>query len=187
MRRRHLHLGFALAAGLALCLALFQAYGWSTQSARAQALQAIRQGVEPGVERLAAMAPEVQLAAAARRRAEGHDDEALRILQPLAVRTDLPPALRDMARYNLSNALLRLAGEALVAHEDDRALTLLQLAKQRLRETLQSDPDDWDARHNLQLALRLAPEQAPGSDREVPTNVQRVQIDDRGIGGTELP
>lgn len=37
-------------------------------------------------------------------------------------------------------------------------ITLVELAKQDYRMALRLDPDRWDARHNLELALRLVPE-----------------------------
>lgn len=187
MKLRHLPRALALASAAAAGVALVLAWQWRAEAERESRWQQARSGPLPGQEVLASWPADVQLVAAERRRAEGHDDEAVRVLQALAVRADLDPATRERARYNLANALLREAGTALVAHEDDRALTLLQLAKQRLRESLRSQPEDWDARHNLQLALRLAPEGPVAADREAPTNVQRVKIDDRGIGGSELP
>jgi len=65
--------------------------------------------------------------------------------------------LRADARYNLGNLYLREAlkngSEAAI-----QSVPLIELAKQSYRDLLRDNPMDWDARYNLELALRLAPE-----------------------------
>ena len=65
--------------------------------------------------------------------------------------------LRADARYNLGNLYLR---EALKngAETAIQSVPLIELAKQSYRDLLRDNPMDWDARYNLELALRLAPE-----------------------------
>ena len=65
--------------------------------------------------------------------------------------------LRADARYNLGNLYLR---EALKngAEAAIQSVPLIELAKQSYRDLLRDNPMDWDARYNLELALRLAPE-----------------------------
>lgn len=67
--------------------------------------------------------------------------------------------LRADARYNLGNLYLR---EALKngAETAIQSVPLIELAKQSYRDLLRDNPMDWDARYNLELALRLAPEVA---------------------------
>ncbi len=66
--------------------------------------------------------------------------------------------LRRIALYDLGNLHLR---QALQAGLSDEALSLplLELAKQSYRDLLRRDPNDWDARYNLERTLRLAPEE----------------------------
>jgi len=66
--------------------------------------------------------------------------------------------LRRTALYDLGNLHLR---QALQSDSTDEAqsLPLIELAKQSYRAALRSDPNDWDARYNLERALRLAPEE----------------------------
>src|SRR5262249_7284820 len=65
--------------------------------------------------------------------------------------------LRRVALYDLGNLYLRQALQ--VGLEDEgQSLPLLELAKQSYRDLLRRDPDDWDARYNLERTLRLAPE-----------------------------
>jgi mxaK protein len=73
--------------------------------------------------------------------------------------------LRRIALYDLGNLHLRQALQ--VGLEDEaQSLPLLELAKQSYRDLLRRDPDDWDARYNLERALRLAPESDDDLDED---------------------
>jgi mxaK protein len=120
-------------------------------------------------------------------RAQSRHDDAVRILQALAARGDLDAASAQVVRFNLGNELLALALQHNTKGDEDRAMTLVELAKQRYREVLRSEPQHWDARHNLDIALRLVPETEPPPGDEKPTNIQRIQVDLRGIRGVDLP
>jgi mxaK protein len=61
-------------------------------------------------------------------------------------------ALYDLGNLNMREALKNGPGEA------QRALPLIELAKQSYRDALRSNPADWDARYNLERALWLSPE-----------------------------
>ena len=65
--------------------------------------------------------------------------------------------LRRMALYDLGNLHLHQAIQAGMA-DSTQSLPLTELAKQSYRDLLRQDPNDWDARYNLERALRLAPE-----------------------------
>ncbi len=73
--------------------------------------------------------------------------------------------LRRIALYNLGNLHLR---QALQVGLDDEAqsLPLVELAKQSYRDLLRRDPNDWDARYNLERTLRLAPEDDDDTDED---------------------
>ena len=66
--------------------------------------------------------------------------------------------LRRIALYDLGNLNLRQAVQYGLADEA-QSLPLTELAKQSYRDLLRRDPTDWDARYNLERALRLAPEE----------------------------
>jgi mxaK protein len=111
--------------------------------------------------------------------ADGSDAVALQALpeaqfahaRSLAVRDDYEGAVRaykalsrtaegpllEATLYNLGNLHLR---EALRYGPDEigRSLPLAELAKTSFRELLQRNPGHWDAKYNLERALRLAPE-----------------------------
>jgi mxaK protein len=73
--------------------------------------------------------------------------------------------LRRIALYDLGNLHLR---QALQVGLDDEAqsLPLVELAKQSYRDVLRRDPNDWDARYNLERTLRLAPEDDDDTDED---------------------
>lgn len=113
--------------------------------------------------------PYVAFAAAARIGDSGDYLRALTLYKRLS--QDAPAALQTAARYNSANLHLR---EAIRLRESGNAagmtqsLPLLELAKQGYRDVLHDDPQQWDARYNLERALRLAPEAEEGDDSPAP-------------------
>ena len=73
--------------------------------------------------------------------------------------------LRLIALYDLGNLHLHHAIQAGLA-DAAQSLPLTELAKQSYRDLLRRDPTDWDARYNLERALRLAPEEDDASDED---------------------
>jgi len=69
--------------------------------------------------------------------------------------------LRQIALYDLGNLYLREALRVRHAGADASALPLLELAKESYRGALLERPDLWDAKFNLELALRVAPDPDP--------------------------
>lgn len=64
--------------------------------------------------------------------------------------------LRATAYYNRANIHLRQA--QLLVKGDKKHIPLVELAKQDYRNALLLVPELWDARFNLELALRMVPE-----------------------------
>lgn len=69
--------------------------------------------------------------------------------------------LRETALYDLGNLYLREALRVRDSGADASALPLLELAKENYRSVLLQRPDLWDAKFNLELALRVAPDPDP--------------------------
>ncbi|SFJ95533.1 MxaK protein [Methylophaga sulfidovorans] len=67
-----------------------------------------------------------------------------------------PKEVMTLAYYNRGNINLRSALD--MTQADARQLPLIELAKQDFRSALALDPDMWDARYNLEVALRTVPE-----------------------------
>ncbi|WGD31377.1 hypothetical protein AncyloWKF20_06000 [Ancylobacter sp. WKF20] len=63
--------------------------------------------------------------------------------------------LAAAALYTIGNARLRLAIEHLGVNRIDPATPLVRLAKQNYRDALVIQPDFWDAKFNLDIAMRL--------------------------------
>ncbi|MBB3769542.1 mxaK protein [Angulomicrobium tetraedrale] len=59
------------------------------------------------------------------------------------------------ALYDLANARLRAALSHLEINEIDPAVPLVRLAKEGYRRALGLDPGLWDAKYNLDIAMRL--------------------------------
>jgi mxaK protein len=82
--------------------------------------------------------------------------------------------LRQIALYDLGNLHLR---QALKNSLDDAAqsLPLTELAKQSYRDALRKNPADWDARYNLERALRAAPEEEESGEEAGPPDPKEHQ------------
>jgi mxaK protein len=85
---------------------------------------------------------------------DGRVDEALALYQRL---TNVAPAWRALANYNLGNLYLSQALAHVEVQQLDAAVPLVELCKGFYREALKADSRDWDAKANFELALRLVP------------------------------
>ena len=66
-----------------------------------------------------------------------------------------------------------------------RSLPLIEQAKARYRALLRIAPDDWDARYNLERALRVAPETVADTDAAQGTTKRDIRL--RGAKSEDLP
>nr|WP_245404792.1 hypothetical protein [Ancylobacter gelatini] len=80
-------------------------------------------------------------------------DEAQPLLNRLAVDGNRPLAVASL--YDMANARLRLAIDHLGTNDIDPAIPLVRLAKDGYRRALTLDPGFWDAKYNLDIAMRL--------------------------------
>jgi mxaK protein len=88
----------------------------------------------------------------------GQQQRALSLYRELTAATRNADALRAAALYNIGNLHLRQALAARTDGADGQAMALFELAKQSYRDALSIDPNDWDAKYNLERVLRLSPE-----------------------------
>ncbi len=70
--------------------------------------------------------------------------------------------LKLSAQYNGANILLRQAIEIAKTEGNQRGLPIFELAKESYRGVLREAPRHWDAKYNLERALKLAPEAVEG-------------------------
>jgi len=89
---------------------------------------------------------------------QGEKQQALNLLTHANTTDD--EILKASAHYNRGNVNLRQA-QALQA-EDSKIIPLIELAKQDYRTALLIDPELWDARYNLEIALNIVPEEPEG-------------------------
>lgn len=80
-------------------------------------------------------------------------DEAEGLAESLARRGD--EAAYTSLLFNLGNARLRQALELIANGDLDRAPPFVNLAKRNYRHVLELDPGDWNAKYNLDVAMRL--------------------------------
>ena len=185
MKRRTWHLVFGAAA--MACAAAVLVNGMRLQQA-AQVNRAVAAAAQKSAEQDPAPAPtdaprEVRLARAVALAQAGAYDAAFKAYGGL-IQQDSLDAIGRQALYNLGNMHLR---QAAGAEASAPAMPMVELAKQRYRDLLRMDSDDWDARYNLERALRLAPEeQAPqAAQSSEPVERRRVQV--HGFDAADLP
>jgi len=103
--------------------------------------------------------PRLWVAAARQPVQAGRIAEAAALLRRAADASHGP--LRQVALYDLGDLYLREALRVRQSGADASALPLFELAKESYRSALQQDPGLWDAKFNLELALRVAPDPDP--------------------------
>jgi mxaK protein len=187
MKRAHGHLAFALVATALGVLTLAEAVHlqhaqrintsvaeWSVppvQGSRA----APKWTAGPAIDHLS---PEARLARAV---ALSRLDYDAALAAYKAIIQSTREDLHRIALYDLGNLNLRQAIQYGLADEA-QSLPLTELAKQSYRDLLRRDPTDWDARYNLERALRLAPEDDDDSGEDTgppdPREHERTTIAD---------
>ena len=125
--------------------------------------------IAAGVPAAAASAapPEVQFAQAYAQAASGAHEEALNRYRALQGGSPLAQA----ARFNSANLLMRQAIDVRAGAQPGQAIPLIELAKENYRELLRNDPENWDARYNLERAQRLLPD--PDESIAAPADTKR--------------
>jgi mxaK protein len=138
---------FILAAGG------FAAFTWATIAAwhDNHTIAALAAGRDLAVD--AAARSEVKFARAHFLLQHDRLDEAQVLVSEL--KTAGNPRLFADLQYNLANARLRAALASIEQNRIDPAVSLVRLAKDGYRAALAIDPGNWDARYNLDVAMRL--------------------------------
>jgi mxaK protein len=151
-----------LLAALSLAAAAAQGYALYRLESLQNAL------AHPDTLRVDADAPAALIFAKAEWHArKGQADEAMKLYSSLRATPDLE--LRARVFHNLGALYLRDGAARWNARgvlDYARVLTLVELAKENYREALRLDPEDWDARHDLEYAWRITPppKEKPKSD-----------------------
>jgi len=131
-------------------------------------------GKDVPLDKIVNAAPEVRLARAMVFKKQQRYDEALATLNLILDTPD--PALQAKVRYNLGNIYLHLAVVKTEAMAINEAMPLVALAKQAYRQALALDSQFWDAKYNLEVAMRLLPEMDKISNTEDSPVNQKSQL-----------
>ena len=162
MRRASCHFIFAGVASILLLFVIWQAWVLHSTARLIHSIQNVPAKItdtntppDTGSTNRYSSYPEVLLTRASALSAGGQFEQAETALVKIIDQRQSAPA-GQTARYNLANHYLRqaLQGDLPDAH----TRSLIELAKQRYRDLLLINPANWDARYNLELALRVAPE-----------------------------
>ncbi|MGH8531715.1 MAG: hypothetical protein ACREV1_03045, partial [Gammaproteobacteria bacterium] len=116
--------------------------------------------------------PEVMFARAHWLMQKNRGDEAIELFNRLEGKGD--PEFRARLHYNLGNLYLTRAIALTERSEFAHAFTLTMLAKDLYREALRLDSRDWDAKYNLEVAMRLVPD-LPQAETDEPDKQRRQQ------------
>lgn len=186
MKRRSIHLAFGTVVILCSAMGSYYAlrlYQLEQSNAEISRLNALVPGVKltTGESNSAA----VMLAKANALAKEDKTEAAARAYGQL-IAADAAGWHGRAALFNLGNLYLR-QGMRITDNGTPEALSMIELAKQRYRDLLKQSPDDWDARYNLERALRLAPEeQGDVADAEKDIK-ERRRVMLRGMSSVRLP
>lgn len=155
MTRSTIHRLFAAASVCALASVLWHAWHYWQYKNTVAAVSSVPAVLSESDLQTGAVEPSVALAQANALAAGGHFEAAesryVRLIDSVAENS-----VSQIARFNLANLYLREGVREELPGNTTRAL--LEIAKQRYRDLLHADPDNWDARYNLELALRASPE-----------------------------
>lgn len=132
-------------------------------------------------------APKVRLAQAWASSQRQKYDAAATLYNRL-IRQQSSGPVKHAAMLNLGNLYMK---QGLAAQSEGAGagtyLPMFELAKQRYRDLLKAEPNDWDARYNLERALRLAPEDKQAFADPEYEIVERRRVKLRGMSNVELP
>lgn len=119
-------------------------------------IQILNSGHDVSVDKIINASPEVRLARAMYYAHQHRYDDALATLSLIMDKGD--DKLKSLIRYNLGNVYLQQAIEEIEKQNINSAQPLVALAKQAYRQALTLDSHFWDAKYNLEVAMRLLPE-----------------------------
>ncbi|MDT8407586.1 MAG: tetratricopeptide repeat protein [Methylococcales bacterium] len=141
---------------LSLTVTVWAGWHWQHLTSINATLAKLNDGQKVSLNRIIDAHPEIRLAHAHHLADKKRYRDALSVLDRLFGLGD--ESFQARVRYNLGNVYLR---QAVTATEDgrfDQAMSFAELAKQALRQALALQPDFWDAKYNLEVAIRLLPD-----------------------------
>ena len=173
-----LPIALVLWSGLAasLFLAVAVAFTLVRHAADNRTIAALAAGEDVAVS--ANASPVLQFARARFLLARERFDEARPHIDRAASRGDRSIAVAVL--YDAGNAQLRRALDIVSTQRYDDTIAAVSLAKEHYLRALRLDPDQWDAKLNLDVAMRLVrdlPDGKPKGDEETPEAPERLWTD----------
>lgn len=141
---------------IASVVALQSAFSCYQIASSNQLIYQLNQGKDISPEQLKNSAPELQLARATYLKNKHRYKEAQASLSQIINQGS--QKRQAISRYNLGNTYLEEAIELVESMQINEATALAALAKQAYRQALALDSRYWDAKYNLEVAMRLLPE-----------------------------
>ncbi len=141
---------------ITLAVALQSAFSCYQISSINQLISRLNQGKDIKLEQFKDIGPELQLARATYLKKKHRYNEAQASLSQIINQGS--QKMQAISRYNLGNTYLAQAIELAEAMQINEATALTALAKQAYRQALALDSRYWDAKYNLEVAMRLLPE-----------------------------
>ncbi|GAB4266358.1 MAG: hypothetical protein Kow0065_17220 [Methylomicrobium sp.] len=151
--RQYIVLSVLLLSGLSVVVQIWNLYRIDREN---EWLERLLSGHDITIDKVVTGSSELRLARAIYLRQKQRYDEALATLNELIDSGDA--SFQAKVRYNLGNLYLAQAVEQAEAMNVNEALPLAGLAKQAYRQALSIDSQFWDAKYNLEVAMRLLPE-----------------------------
>ncbi len=121
-----------------------------------QLISQLNQGKDINADLRNTAVPELQLARATYLKNKQRFTEAQAILSQIINQSN--QQMQTVGRYNLGNTYLVQAIALAESLQINEAIALATLAKQAYRQALALDSQYWDAKYNLEVAMRLLPE-----------------------------
>lgn len=113
-------------------------------------------------------------------------DEAYALVDTIGIKN--PSSIADVSRsralFNIANYRVRQATAMIGKGDFDGATALVNVAKSEYRMALRQQPNDWDFKHNLDVAMRMVRDlpQSESEPEEVPPDApKRVWTDLPGV------
>lgn len=164
---------WALLSG-ALASTVWYSVEWYRLQRENEWIKQLNSGHSIPVGKVMSAHPELRLARAAYLKSKHRYDEALETLNLIIDRGD--KHLQTRVRYNLGNLYLQQAVSHVETMAMNEALPLAGLAKHAYRQALTLDSQFWDAKYNLEVAMRLLPEMDRINTKEEPPQSKKSQL-----------
>lgn len=161
-------LALSLVSGVYFSWLLFDVYREN------KLIEQLLSGVDIDINKVVTGHPELRLVRAHYLKQKRQYDEAFSALSLIMDKGDWQ--FQTKVRYNLGNQYLEQAVEQVETMNMNEALPLAGLAKQAYRQALQIDSRNWDAKYNLEVAMRLLPEMDRINTPEDAVNNQKTQL-----------